>query len=168
MRNAFGDVDEEKTSPARTYLRALDGVIAEGMFFTERRPGKPPPPERQAEMLGLADYAKKNGVQVFTLDYGNDSKFVDKAHAEAQKRDFVSLVSSRPLLETSSLPTYPRRPFGENPKSILSLGARFQAYGFIGGFLVLTLWVWLLGVILYFGQCWSVVIASMSLVNKKK
>ena len=53
-------------------------------------------------------------------------------------------------------------------KSILSLGARFQAYGFIGGFLVLTLWVWLLGVILYFGQCWSVVIASMSLVNNKK
>ena len=53
-------------------------------------------------------------------------------------------------------------------KSILSLGARFQAYGFIGGFLVLTLWVWLLGVILYFGQCWSVVIASMSLVNKGK
>ena len=53
-------------------------------------------------------------------------------------------------------------------KSILSLGARFQAYGFIGGFLVLTLWVWLLGVILYFGQCWSVVIASMTLVNKKR
>ena len=53
-------------------------------------------------------------------------------------------------------------------KSILSLGSRFQAYGFIGGFLVLTLWVWLLGVILYFGQCWSVVIASMSLINTRK
>ncbi len=53
-------------------------------------------------------------------------------------------------------------------KSILSLGARFQAYGFIGGFLVLTLWVWLLGVILYFGQCWSVVLANMTLVNKKR
>ena len=53
-------------------------------------------------------------------------------------------------------------------KSILSLGARFQAYGFIGGFLVLTLWVWLLGVILYFGQCWSVVIASMSLIHRRR
>jgi len=53
-------------------------------------------------------------------------------------------------------------------KSILSLGARFQAYGFIGGFLVLTLWVWLLGVILYFGQCWSVVIANMSLTSRRK
>ena len=52
-------------------------------------------------------------------------------------------------------------------KSILSLGVRFQAYGFIGGFLVLTLWVWLLGVIVYFGQCWSVVIASNSLINRK-
>ena len=53
-------------------------------------------------------------------------------------------------------------------KSILSLGVRFQAYGFIGGFLVLTLWVWLLGVILYFGQCWSVVIASMAIIDKQK
>ena len=53
-------------------------------------------------------------------------------------------------------------------KSILSLGVRFQAYGFIGGFLVLTLWVWLLGVILYFGQCWSVVIASTSIIEKQK
>jgi len=41
------------------------------------------------------------------------------------------------------------------------LGSRFQAYGFIGGVLVLTLWVWMVGVIIYFGQCWSVVIASM-------
>ena len=53
-------------------------------------------------------------------------------------------------------------------KSILSLGTRFQAYGFIGGFLVLTLWVWLLGVVLYFGQCWSVVIASMSLISRRR
>ena len=45
-------------------------------------------------------------------------------------------------------------------RSILSLGARFQAYGFIGGVLVLTLWVWMIGVIIYFGQCWSVVLAS--------
>ena len=51
-------------------------------------------------------------------------------------------------------------------RSILSLGSRFQAYGFIGGVLVLTLWVWMIGVIIYFGQCWSVVLASMSLNRK--
>ncbi len=47
-------------------------------------------------------------------------------------------------------------------RSILSLGSRFQAYGFIGGVLVLTLWVWMVGVIIYFGQCWSVVFACNS------
>ncbi|MBL6802463.1 MAG: YihY/virulence factor BrkB family protein [Synechococcus sp. BS307-5m-G38] len=43
--------------------------------------------------------------------------------------------------------------------SIISLGNRYQAYGVIGGVLVLTLWVWITGLILYFGQCWSVELA---------
>ena len=53
-------------------------------------------------------------------------------------------------------------------RSILSLGARFQAYGFIGGVLVLTLWVWMIGVIIYFGQCWSVVLASQRSTSSKQ
>ena len=51
-------------------------------------------------------------------------------------------------------------------RSILSLGSRFQAYGFIGGVLVLTLWVWMVGVIIYYGQCWSVVLATMTLKRR--
>nr|WP_038552921.1 YihY/virulence factor BrkB family protein [Synechococcus sp. KORDI-52] len=47
--------------------------------------------------------------------------------------------------------------------SIVSLGNRFQAYGVIGGVLVLTFWVWLVGVILYFGQCLSVELAEVRL-----
>ena len=47
--------------------------------------------------------------------------------------------------------------------SIISLGSRYQAYGVIGGVLLLSLWVWLIGVIVYFGQCWSVELASSRL-----
>ncbi|WP_186538859.1 YihY/virulence factor BrkB family protein [Synechococcus sp. BIOS-E4-1] len=46
-------------------------------------------------------------------------------------------------------------------RSIFSLGARYQAYGVIGGVLVLTLWIWMVGVVIYFGQCWSVELANM-------
>ena len=46
-------------------------------------------------------------------------------------------------------------------RSIFSLGSRFQAYGVIGGVLVLTLWIWMVGVVIYFGQCWSVELAHM-------
>jgi membrane protein len=42
---------------------------------------------------------------------------------------------------------------------LFAIGLRFQAYGVVGGVLLLTLWLWLLGVILYFGQCLSVTIA---------
>ncbi len=47
-------------------------------------------------------------------------------------------------------------------RSLIALGLRFQAYGVVGGVLVLTLWVWLLGVILYYGQCLSLVLARRS------
>ncbi|MCT0211018.1 MAG: YihY/virulence factor BrkB family protein [Cyanobium sp.] len=43
-------------------------------------------------------------------------------------------------------------------RSLVSLGTRFQAYGVISGVLVLTLWVWLQGLIFYYGIAWSVVL----------
>ena len=49
--------------------------------------------------------------------------------------------------------------------SLISLGARFQAYGIIGGFLVLTLWVLVVGVVLYYGVAFSVVVDEASAVG---
>ena len=42
---------------------------------------------------------------------------------------------------------------------LVAIGIRFQAYGVVGGVLILTLWIWLLGVALYYGQCLGVVLA---------
>jgi membrane protein len=44
-------------------------------------------------------------------------------------------------------------------RSLISLGTRFQAYGVISGVLVLSLWVWLVALILYYGIALSVVIS---------
>ncbi|MEB3202512.1 MAG: YihY/virulence factor BrkB family protein [Synechococcus sp.] len=41
---------------------------------------------------------------------------------------------------------------------LVTLGVRFQAYGLVGAVLVMSLWVWLVGVIIYYGQCLSVVL----------
>jgi membrane protein len=43
---------------------------------------------------------------------------------------------------------------------LLHLGNRFQAYGVVGGVLVFTLWVWMVGAILYYGHCLSITMAS--------
>lgn len=42
---------------------------------------------------------------------------------------------------------------------LITVGIRFQAYGVVGGVLILTLWIWLLGVVLYYGHCLGVVLA---------
>ena len=46
-------------------------------------------------------------------------------------------------------------------RSLLSLGARFQASGVIGGVLLLSLWVWLVALIIYYGMALSVVISRL-------
>jgi membrane protein len=43
---------------------------------------------------------------------------------------------------------------------LFHLGNRFQAYGVVGGVLVFTLWVWMVGAILYYGHCLSITMAS--------
>lgn len=48
-------------------------------------------------------------------------------------------------------------------RALLLLGVRFQAYGVVGGVLVLTLWIWLVGVLLYYAQCLSLVLSRRSL-----
>jgi membrane protein len=44
-------------------------------------------------------------------------------------------------------------------QSLLSLGNRFQAYGVIGGVLLLSLWVWLVALVVYYGMALSVVVS---------
>lgn len=41
---------------------------------------------------------------------------------------------------------------------LLALGGHFQAYGVVGGVLVFSLSVWLVGAIVYYGQCLSIVL----------
>jgi len=42
-------------------------------------------------------------------------------------------------------------------RSLLALGLRFQAYGVVGCILLFTLWIWILGALLYYGHCFALV-----------
>jgi membrane protein len=41
-------------------------------------------------------------------------------------------------------------------KSILSLGDRYKIYGYIGVVLIFTLWLWLIGIVIYTGQVFNI------------
>ncbi len=114
-------VDETRISPARTYIRAIDGVLQEGVFFRSRVFGEPPPDEILARTLRLTDIAKANGLRVFVMDFGDDPKTVEESHRQNMERGYVSITAHAPVAELNSLPPYPRRPYDENSKSIVSL-----------------------------------------------
>jgi membrane protein len=46
---------------------------------------------------------------------------------------------------------------------LIWLSSRFLAYGLVGSVIVLNLWVWLIGLILYFGMTLTVVRRSRSI-----
>jgi len=118
-------IDQTKIAPARAYMRAIDGVIQEGMFFDVSRGdkpfGAPTNPARQKALLQMAAFAQRNGLKVFAMDFGTGKAVVDAARKAALKRRFVSLVVDTPSTDIHSLPAYPLRPFAENPDNILSL-----------------------------------------------
>jgi membrane protein len=96
--------------------------------------------------------------------------------------DFVVGVLTACLVAYGLLAVLPSRPVPRRPlipgalliglaltlfnvalgRSLFSLGVHFQAYGVIGAVLLLSLWVWLVAVILYYGMAVSVVISRRS------
>ncbi len=116
---------ETKVSPARAYMRALDGIVQEGMFYDvargERPFGAPSIGDRQKLLLDRAAFAKKNGLKVFAIDFGTKNAAVDAAYKVARKNNYVSFMTDAPTIDTHRIPKYPSRPFDENPSNILSL-----------------------------------------------
>ncbi|MEE9318249.1 MAG: hypothetical protein V3U48_08165 [Rhodospirillales bacterium] len=113
--------DETQYSPSRAFIRSIDGVIVDGLFYGKKVFGEPTPRESQLAKARLAKIAQSNGLSVLVVDYGADKKTVDDSHRLNKQKGFISIAVHAPLVELSSLPPYPRRPFSENPLSIRSL-----------------------------------------------
>ncbi len=113
--------DETRYSPARTYMRSIDGVMVDGLFFGNKVFGEPTSSVKAQRNLRFAEIAKANGLKVFVMDYGTDPQTINESNRRNKKRGYVSTTLHAPLAELGSLPPYPARPYGESPNSILSL-----------------------------------------------
>lgn len=117
------DLDETKVSPARAYMRSLDGVLQEGLFFGRAEFGKPPLPEVQENLLRLTQLAKKSGLKVLVADFAAATADVDASYRQNMERGYVSLAVPTGDLNLIELPRYPQRPVNENAANILGLAS---------------------------------------------
>ena len=114
-------VDENEYYPARTYMRTIDGVMTNGLFFGDKVFGEPVSDEIKAKKHKLLGIAKSNGLPVFVIDFGTEQKTIIDSYRLNRDRGYISTTVPAPLEKLVNLPSYPPRPFGEDPKSILSL-----------------------------------------------
>jgi cysteinyl-tRNA synthetase, unknown class len=113
--------DETQALPARTYMRSIDGVLQEALFYGLPEMDKPTTKDRRDVLLNLAGVAKKNGVKVLVLDYAKTPKTIAEAYRASRAKGLVGFVAPAVGLEINAVPRYPRYPAGANSTSIISL-----------------------------------------------
>ncbi|MEQ8193682.1 MAG: hypothetical protein RIB59_04255 [Rhodospirillales bacterium] len=114
-------VDEKIVAPARTYMRSLDGILVNGLFYGGEAFGQPTDKKILETRLPLVNWAQTNGLKVLVIDYAKSPREIDEALKLNLARGFVPFAANTPRNILNDLPGYPSRPVRENPKSILSL-----------------------------------------------
>lgn len=115
------DIDQELTSPARTFMRSVDGIMVKDLFSGNPDLDSDENDEIRKARLGLLETAVDNGLNVFVLDRPKDRQAADAGYREANKLGFIYQPRESAHFETTDLPNYPSRPFDETGNSAVSL-----------------------------------------------
>lgn len=115
------DIDQEQTSPARTYMRSIDGVLVTDLFNDNPDLDAEDNEALRAERLNKLEQATRNGLKVFVLDRETERAAIDAARRAAADRDFAYQPRRSEDFQTTDLPVYPSRPFDETGNSVISL-----------------------------------------------
>ena len=115
------DVDETKVSSARAYIKSIDGILVDGLFFGEKEVGVPTRPEKLEKKLHFIRLAKKNRLNVMVMDYAANADQAAQSYNFNEELDLTPFVADVKGEELNSIPTFRKIPFRENPKSVLSM-----------------------------------------------
>ncbi|MCP5374455.1 MAG: hypothetical protein H6907_22190 [Hyphomicrobiales bacterium] len=112
---------EDQRPPARAYMRSIDGILLDGLFFGPKALDEPPAEERQQRMLALAGIARENGLKVLVMDYAKERDHIRTSFRDNAKLGFVSFAAPAPVERLNRLPGYWKTPWGNNADSVVSL-----------------------------------------------
>ena len=115
------DGDETRSVPARTYLRSIDGVLVETLHYGAAEPDMPIPERDRETRIAQAKKARDAGLVVLALEFGRKPETVREAEKLNRALGFVPLTVGQRAEAINRLPSFPSRPYRENPNSVISL-----------------------------------------------
>lgn len=90
------------------YLKAIDAVGQESLFYGYTGDDQATPPDVQRYTASLLDVAKRHGAAVLVIDYCATPARVDDSYRQNLALGYVSLAADRRTLD--NIPAYPARP----------------------------------------------------------
>ncbi|HHM24333.1 MAG TPA: hypothetical protein ENJ23_04750 [Bacteroidetes bacterium] len=110
----------DSSSPAETYLEAINGQAQESLFFGYSADDRPTPAEATQELLSYLQLGQRYGLTILVTDYCSTPEKVDSSYVWNRRLGFVSFAADH--RELDDIPAYPHPLPGENARDIRRLG----------------------------------------------
>ena len=114
------------SSPALDYIRAIDGIGREDLFYGYTGDNRETPSEAIHYMLPYLQLALDSELTVMVIDYCRQRPQVDDSYRRNQREGFISFAAPRRNLTV--IPGYPNPIFAEHPGDVTALS---QARNFL-------------------------------------
>jgi cysteinyl-tRNA synthetase len=112
---------EPSGNPALAYLKVIDGVGREDLFYGYEKFDSPTPVRETKRLTALLDIAKQNGRRVLATDYCRTRGRIDDSYRRNQAAGYISFAAERRGLD--NIPSFPEQPFQVNNQNVTTLNA---------------------------------------------
>src|SRR5262249_46189140 len=110
----------DKAKPAADYLKAIDGIGQEEIFYGfDNKDNRKTPQKETDNFLRQLAVVKDAGKPVLSIDYASKRELIDDAYAKNGAAGFVPFVADRRGLD--GVPKYPEKPVHENANHVKTL-----------------------------------------------
>jgi cysteinyl-tRNA synthetase len=107
------------SSPAADYMRAIDGIGREDLFYGYAADNRETPPDAIRYMLPYLRLALENDLTVMVIDYCRQRPKIDDSYTRNRREGFISFAA--PRRDLTVIPGYPDPIFGEHPGDVTAL-----------------------------------------------
>jgi len=104
---------------ATRYVKAIDGVTQESLFFGFGGMDEPTPERERRFLTSYADLARRSGLPVLVTNYCRSRDKVDRSYALGRERGYISFAADSRNLDR--IPTHPNPPFRHHCRKLASL-----------------------------------------------
>jgi cysteinyl-tRNA synthetase len=107
------------SSPALDYIRAIDGIGREDLFYGYTADNRETPPEATRYMLPYLRLALENELTVMVIDYCRQRPKIDDSYRRNKREGFISFAA--PRRDLTVIPGYPDPVFSEHAGDVGTL-----------------------------------------------